>query len=163
MNDAGSWPSALRQAVALGGWLLLSFAPGATGVFVDTGSWYAQLQKPSWNPPAWVFGPVWTCLYLSMGFAAWLVWRRGGWRTQRLSLSLFLVQLLLNALWTPLFFGWHRPDWAFFEILLLLAAISAVFLLFFRCSRLAALLLAPYLAWTAFAAVLTFTIWRMNT
>jgi tryptophan-rich sensory protein len=97
-----------------------------------------------------------------MGFAAWLVWRRGGWRTQRLALSLFLVQLLLNALWTPLFFGWHRPDWAFFEILLLLAAISAVILLFFRCSRLAALLLAPYLAWTAFAAFLTFTIWRMN-
>lgn len=155
-------PSAGRQSLALVGWLILCFAAAGTGAFVSTGDWYASLQKPSWNPPAWVFGPAWTLLYILMAVAAWLIWREGGWKTQGRALSLFVVQLALNALWTPLFFGLHRPDLAFFEIILLWLAITATLGAFWRVKRAAGLLLVPYLAWVSFATALNFTIWRMN-
>lgn len=148
--------------LALIGWIALSFVPSVTGALVSTGGWYAALDKPSWNPPSWIFGPVWTTLYLLMGIAAWLVWSRGGWSEQRRPLTWFVVQLALNALWTPLFFGLHWLGVATLEIVLLWIAIVVTLASFARVSRLAALLLAPYLAWVSFAAVLTFTIWRMN-
>jgi tryptophan-rich sensory protein len=126
------------------------------------GEWYASLKKPSWNPPGWVFGPVWTTLYVMMAVAAWLVWKRGGFSSQRPALVLFLAQLALNAAWTPLFFGLHRPGLAFAEILLLWLAIAAALAAFRPVSRAAAWLLTPYLAWVSFAAVLNFALWRLN-
>jgi tryptophan-rich sensory protein len=122
-------------------------------------TWYAGLAKPSFNPPAWIFGPVWTALYILMAVATWLVWRCGNART---ALRLFAAQLLLNALWSPLFFGLKRIDLALLDIVLLLAAILATSIAFGRRSRLAALLFVPYLAWVAFATVLNFTLWRLN-
>lgn len=143
-------------------WLLVCFAAPALGAWARPGEWYLGLQKPSWNPPAWLFAPVWTLLYLLMAVAAWLVWRRGGWRQQRRPLTLFVTQLALNALWTPLFFGLHRPDWAFVTIVLLWLAISATIVAFARIQRAAAALLAPYLAWVSFATCLNFALWRLN-
>lgn len=126
------------------------------------GEWYASLQKPSWNPPGWIFGPVWTALYTMMAAAAWMVWRRGGWEKQRKPLLVFLVQLALNTLWTPLFFGLHQPGLAFAEIVLLWLAIVATIVVFRPVSGAAMLLLVPYLAWVSFAAALNFTLWRLN-
>jgi len=154
--------SAGRQTIALIGWLALCFVAAGTAVFVSTDGWYAALHKPSWNPPAWLFGPAWILLYITMAVAAWLVWREGGWKTQGRTLGLFLLQWLLNALWTPLFFGLHRPGLAFAEIILLWLAIAATLALFWRVRRVAGVLLVPYLAWVSFAAELNFTIWRLN-
>jgi len=151
-----------RQILALVGWVVLCFAGAAFGGLFMPGEWYALLKKPSWNPPGWVFGPVWTALYTVMAVAAWLIWRLGGWQAQRRPLMLFFLQLVLNAAWTPLFFGLHRPGMAFFEIVLLWLTIAATVIAFSRVSRAAAWLLAPYLAWVSFAAVLNFTLWRLN-
>lgn len=126
------------------------------------GEWYASLKKPSWNPPPWIFAPVWISLYAMMAVAAWLVWKRGGFSTQRRPLTLFLAQLALNALWTPLFFGLHRPGLACLEIALLWLAIAATLLAFRPVNRAAAWLLAPYLAWVTFAAALNFALWKLN-
>lgn len=148
--------------LALGGWLLLCFAAASFGAIFGPGNWYSSLRKPSWNPPAWIFGPVWSALYTMMAVAAWLVWRQGGWAKQRKRLGIFLVQLALNALWTPLFFGLHSPGVAFAEIVLLWLAIAATIIAFLSASRAAALLLAPYLAWVSFAAALNFALWKLN-
>jgi tryptophan-rich sensory protein len=155
-------PARFRQIAALIGWLLACFAAAAMGGFFMPGEWYASLKKPSWNPPGWVFGPVWTALYTMMAVAAWLVWKRAGFAAYRRPLTLFLVQLALNAIWTPLFFGLHWPGVAFFEMLLLWVAIAATIATFWRVNRGAAWLLIPYLAWVSFAAVLNFTLWRLN-
>jgi tryptophan-rich sensory protein len=152
----------VRLAFALVGWLVLSFSAASLGAFFMPGEWYATLKKPSWNPPDWIFGPVWSALYTMMAVAAWLVWKRGGFAAQRRPLTLFLVQLALNALWTPLFFGLHRPGLAFAEIVMLWLAIAATLAAFRPVSRPAAWLLVPYLAWVTFAAVLNFTVWRLN-
>jgi tryptophan-rich sensory protein len=163
--DAGrsGRPSGFRAALALAGWLLLCFAAAAFGGPFMPGEWYAALKKPSWNPPGWIFGPVWTALYTMMAVAAWLVWRQGGWSAQLKPLLLFLAQLALNAAWTPLFFGLHQPGVAFAEIVLLWLAIAATLTAFRPVSRAAAWLLAPYLVWVTFAAVLNFSLWRLNT
>ena len=152
----------VRLARALAGWLVLSFSAASLGAFFMPGEWYATLKKPSWNPPGWIFGPVWSALYTMMAVAAWLVWKRGGFAAQRRPLTLFLVQLALNAAWTPLFFGLHRPGLAFAEIVMLWLAIAATLAAFRPVSRPAAWLLVPYLAWVSFAAVLNFTLWRLN-
>ena len=152
-----------RTVLGLCGWLLLCFAAASLGAIFTPGEWYAALQKPTWNPPAWVFAPVWSTLYAMMAVAAWLVWKRGGFVAQRRPLTLFLAQLVLNAAWTPLFFGLHRPGLAFAEIILLWLAIAATLAAFRPVSRAAAWLLAPYLAWVGFAAVLNGTLWRLNT
>jgi translocator protein len=162
MDRATKRQSPNRQALAFVGWLALTFAASATGVFVSTSGWYAGLVKPSWNPPSWVFGPAWTVLYAMMAVAAWLVWREGGWKKQKRALGLFLLQWTLNALWTPLFFGLHRPGLAFAEILALHAAVLGTLITFWKARRFAGALLAPYALWVAFAAVLNFTIWRLN-
>lgn len=147
---------------ALAGWIALTYGAAATGVFVSTGGWYAGLVKPAWNPPGWLFGPVWTLLYAMMAVAAWLVWREGGWKTRKRELGLYLLQWALNALWTPLFFGMHRPGLAFVEIIVLGLTLLATMMAFWRVRRAAALLLAPYALWVAFAAALNFAIWRLN-
>lgn len=155
-------PGPLRAGLALIGWLALCFAAAAFGGLFRPGEWYAALQKPSWNPPGWVFGPVWTALYTMMAVAAWLVWKRGGFKAQRVALSLFLLQLLFNALWSPLFFGLHTPGLAFADIVLLWLALLATILQFWRVSLLAGSLLVPYLAWVTFASALNWTLWRLN-
>lgn len=133
----------------------------ATRPEIDT--WYKSLNKPVWNPPGSIFGPVWTTLYVLMGIAAWLVWKRDGFWPAKTALILFTVQLVLNGAWSWIFFRMHRPDLAFIELVFLWIAIAATTVAFFRHSPLAGWFLTPYLAWVSFAAVLNFTIWRMNT
>lgn len=163
MNPSSLHKSPIRlQWVALAGLLSLCFAAAAFGTVFMPGEWYAALKKPSWNPPGWVFGPVWTTLYTMMAVAAWLVWRQGGFPAQRGPLLAFFIQLALNALWTPLFFGLHRPGTAFAEIILLWLSIAWTMAVFWRVHRTAALLLTPYLTWVSFAAVLNFILWRLN-
>ena len=154
--------SNFRLAFALAGWLVLCFSAASLGAFFMPGEWYTMLKKPSWNPPAWIFGPVWSSLYTMMAVAAWLVWKRGGFAAQRRPLRLFLVQLALNGAWSPLFFGLHWPGVAFAEILLLWLALLTTLRAFRPVSRVAAWLLAPYLAWVTFAAVLNFMLYRLN-
>ena len=151
-----------RSALAFLGWIGLCFLAAAMGGIFMPGEWYARLHKPSWNPPNWIFGPVWTALYLMMAIAAWLVWRRGGLAAQRKPLSLFLAQLLLNALWSPLFFGLHLPGLAFVDLLLLWIALAATVRAFWKVSPSASLLLWPYLAWITFAGALNLAIYRLN-
>jgi benzodiazapine receptor len=154
--------SSSKNILGLCGWVLLCFAAASLGALYPPDEWYAALQKPTWNPPGWIFGPVWSALYTMMAVAAWLVWKRGGFAAQRRPLGVFLAQLALNALWTPLFFGLHWPGVAFVEILLLGLAIAWTTALFWRVQRPAAYLLMPYLAWVSFAAVLNGTLWRLN-
>ena len=126
-------------------------------------TWYAQLHKPAWTPPGWLFGPVWTVLYLSMAVAAWLVWRKAGsFSAAAVPLALFAVQLALNAAWTPIFFGLHKLGFAFFEIVLLWCAIGATTVAFWRVAMPAGLLMVPYWLWVTFAAALNLAIWRFN-
>ncbi|MCS7338173.1 MAG: tryptophan-rich sensory protein [Verrucomicrobiae bacterium] len=138
---------------------------GATGGAVTATSvetWYPQLRKPSWTPPNWVFGPVWTTLYILMGTAAWLVWRKR--KTERVSKPLiaFAVQLLLNLLWSVLFFGLRSPGAAFVGVLLLFTVLAATLAMFWRVNKLSGALLFPYLTWVSFAAVLNGALWWMN-
>ena len=154
--------SATRSTLAFFGWLVLSFTAAAMGGFFLPGEWYARLQKPAWNPPNWIFGPVWTALYTTMAIAAWLVWKRGGFAGQRVALSLFLVQLFFNTLWSPLFFGLHHPALAFVDIALLWLALLGTVAAFWKVRPLAGALLVPYLAWVTFASALNFILWRLN-
>jgi benzodiazapine receptor len=154
--------SPTRSALVLAGWLALSFTAAAMGGFFLPGEWYARLQKPTWNPPNWIFAPVWTALYTAMAIAAWLVWKRGGFAGQRVALSLFLAQLIFNALWSPLFFGLHHPGLAFANIVLLWLALLGTVAAFWKVRPLAGALLVPYLAWVTFASALNFAIWRLN-
>jgi tryptophan-rich sensory protein len=124
--------------------------------------WYAGLKKPAFNPPDWVFGPVWSLLYLLMAISAWLVWRQRERAAVRLPLALFGVQLALNVAWSGCFFYLQRPGAALSEIAVLWLAILATMLTFFRVNRAAGALLVPYLLWVSFASVLNFAIWRLN-
>jgi len=156
--------SASKQALGLVGWLAMTFAACAVGAWASAtaASFYGQLVKPTWAPPAWLFGPVWSALYLLMAIAAWLVWRRKGFSGPGAALYVFVAQLLANAVWTWLFFTWRLGALALAEILLLWALIALTTALFWRQTRVAALLLLPYLAWVSFAAALNFTLWRSN-
>ena len=156
--------STTKQLLGLVGWLVLSFAASAVGALasIQAQSFYGQLAQPAWAPPPWVFGPVWTVLYALMAIAAWLVWRNGGFRSHRLALSLFLVQLAFNALWSWVFFAWKYGGIAFAEIVLLWALIVATLVSFWRVRPLAGALLVPYLLWVSFAAALNFALWQLN-
>jgi translocator protein len=153
-----------RQALGLTGWLAASFVTGAIGAFasVNAGVFYGQLSQPSWAPPAWLFGPVWSVLYLLIGVAAWLVWRKHGFSGAGTALMLFRIQLVANALWTWLFFVWHFGALSLAEIIVLWLLIVATLAAFWRLHRLAALMLVPYLAWVSFASALTYSLWRLN-
>jgi len=157
--------SPAKQFAGLIAFVAVCLAAAATGgalTSLSVGDWYQQLSRPRWSPPDWVFGPVWTVLYLMMAFAAWLVWRKSGLLRARGALIWFGVQLALNVAWSALFFALRRPDLAFAEIILLWLAIGATLAAFGRRSAGAALLMAPYWAWTTFAAILNFAFWRMN-
>ena len=151
-----------KNLLGLAGWLLITFAAAWIGSRYMPGAWYESLVKPSWNPPNAIFAPVWSILYILMGVAAWLVWRRSGFSVAGVALAIFIIQLFLNTLWSYLFFGLHRPDMAFFDIVALWVAILIVMLLFWREDRYAGALLLPYLAWVSFASYLNFTLWRLN-
>jgi benzodiazapine receptor len=154
--------SIVRLIVACG----ISLSAGLIGSVVVADSlntWYSTIEKPAFTPPGWVFGPVWTILYLLMGVAAFLVWQKGlGVAAVKVALGWFLVQLVLNASWTPVFFGLHRTGLALAVIVLLWVAIVITLFSFLRVSRIAAVLLLPYLLWVSFATVLNASIWRLN-
>jgi tryptophan-rich sensory protein len=152
----------MRSALSLLGFVVLVSAVAAVGARYMPGDWYAALRKPSWTPPNWLFGPVWTVLYLAMAVAAWLVWREGGLRVQTVPLSLFAGQLILNAAWSWLFFGLHRPGAALVDIVALFALILATALAFRPVSPAAAALLLPYLGWVGFATALNAALWWLN-
>ena len=137
-------------------------AAGGTATSSSVGTWYAGLQKPSFNPPAWVFGPVWSVLYLTMAVAAWLVWLKRGFADAQLPLALFGLQLALNMAWSVLFFGLRSPGLGMADIVLLWLAIVATLVAFWRVSPTAGALLLPYLAWVSFAAVLNYSLWTLN-
>ena len=149
---------------ALAAIALATFLTAAIGAYasIDAKDFYASLKQPAWAPPAAVFGPVWTVLYIAMGAAAWLVVRRVGVAAARPALQLYGVQLVLNALWTWLFFHWHQGAWAFAEVLLLLGLVALTLRAFWQVRPLSGWLLAPYLAWVAFASALTLAMWRLN-
>ena len=152
------------QIVGLVCWLFVVFVAAAIGAAasVHAGEFYALLVRPNWSPPATIFGPVWTVLYALMGIAAWLVWRFGGFHAAKSALLAFLGQLVANALWSWLFFGWHLGALAFAEILLLLGLLFSTVVLFWRIKPLAGALLVPYLLWVAFAAALNYSVWQLN-
>ncbi len=156
--------SARKDIPGLLAWLALCFIAAAIGsaASIQAGPFYMQLLRPEWAPPPGVFGPVWSVLYAMMGIAAWLVWRKAGLHASRTALLLFLTQLAVNALWSWLFFGWHRGALAFIDILLLWALIAATVVAFWRLQPLAGALLLPYWLWVSFAAVLNYAVWQLN-
>lgn len=150
-----------RDWLALGAFLAVTFATSAIAAQFGPGPWFEALKKPSWNPPGAVFPVVWTVLYAMIAVAGWLVWRSP--RRQGVgTLVPWGVQLALNGLWSFLFFGLERPGLAMADIVLLLGAIAWTLWTFAQQRRAAAWWLVPYAAWVSFAAVLNFTIWRLN-
>ncbi len=155
-----------KDWLLLAGFVALSEGAGIVGSVFTMSSipgWYTTLARPEFAPPNWLFGPVWTILFLLMGIAAFLVWRKGlGRKEAKTALRIFVVQLVLNVLWSVIFFGLHNPGGAFVEIILLWLAIVATIYTFARVSRPAAWLLAPYILWVSFAAYLNYAIWTLN-
>jgi tryptophan-rich sensory protein len=155
-----------NQWRVLAGLVVLCLAAGTTGGLVTAlavESWYPTLNKPGWTPPSWLFGPVWTVLYILMAIAAWLVWKKDTrFSGVRLALILFFTQLALNFLWPFLFFGLRSPGVGLVDIAALLVVLTLTVIAFFGQSLWAGLLMAPYLAWVAFASALNFAIWRLN-
>lgn len=141
---------------------VVGMVPAASTTASPKAAWYRNLDKPSWTPPDWVFGPVWTVLYAMMAVSAWLVWQEGGFRKQRLPLALFIGQLVLNAAWTPIFFRCQLLGVAFFELAALWATLVATVIVFRRVRPAAAWLLVPYLLWVTYAGTLSFGIWQLN-
>lgn len=166
-----SW-GALGVALAVP---FLAAVVGGAATSSSVSTWYRRLRKPDWNPPTWLFAPVWNLLYLMMGVASWLVWRKReaaqGWfgrvdQEQRgkidSALQLYGVHLIFNALWSVIFFGLRRVDWALAEILVLWGLILSTLTRFGRIDARAGWLLVPYQAWVTFATFLNFTVWRLN-
>ena len=145
-------------------WLFVCSVVAATGASasLQAGTFYAELARPDWAPPASLFGPVWTVLYAMMAVAAWLVWRRREVRLARIAIVVFVLQLILNALWSWLFFGWKLGALSFLDIAILWALIVVTLVLFWRIRPLAGALLIPYLAWVSFASALNYQIWQLN-
>jgi translocator protein len=149
-------------ALALLGLATILAALAGASASVQAAAFYQQLSKPSWAPPAQVFGPVWSVLYVLMAAAAWLVVRAWGWPRARPAIALYMLQLAFNGLWTWLFFRWRLGALAFAEILVLWTLLVLMVRTFFRVRRLAGVLVLPYLAWVTFAAALTYAVWRRN-
>jgi translocator protein len=145
--------------------IAICFTAAAIGALMTTSAlsdWYPRLNKPAWTPPNGVFGPVWTLLYASMGFAAWMVWLQRTSRNVTPALSIFATQLILNVAWSGLFFGLHSPGAGLLAIVPLWCAIAATIMSFNRAVASAGWILVPYLAWVSFAMALNFEIWRLN-
>ena len=159
----GVQPRRIRPWLGLVLWLAAVGVVAAIGSLFMPDAWYQALEKPSFNPPSAVFGPVWTTLYVLMAIAAWLVWREPGPQpARRRALTLMITQLVLNALWSPLFFGAHAIGLALVDIVLLFVAVVLTTIAFARVRGLAAVLMVPYIAWVGFASVLNASIWFLN-
>jgi len=154
----------IRRPLGLVAWLALCFAAAAVGGLAasNAATFYQALSRPGWAPPGSVFGPVWSVLYALMGVAAWQVWKERGWRHARGALTLFLLQLAANALWSWLFFAWRLGAAAFVGAVVLWALVAATLIAFWRLRPWAAGLLVPYLLWVTFACALTLSVWRRN-
>lgn len=154
----------MQQIIGLCLCLLLCFGVAAIGASasITTQTFYLSLEQPTWAPPAWLFGPVWSVLFLLMAVSVFLVWRLGGIQRNILALGIFICQLAANALWSWLFFAWQLGSIAFFELLLLWFFIGLNIYLFWRVNPLAALLLLPYWLWVSFAGILNFSLWQLN-
>lgn len=156
----------IKQALKLALAIALSELAGMIGAVFTAPSvagWYVGIAKPAFNPPSWIFGPVWTTLFALMGIAAFLVWKKGLKRRDvKIALTIFAVQLVLNTLWSIIFFGLQNPGGALVEIVFLWLAIVATIIAFARISKPAAWLLVPYILWVSFAAYLNYTIWILN-
>ncbi len=157
-----SWPSWLRSLAALGFFLMITLAAAAVGASASQASphMYAIMVKPRWAPPAWLFGPVWSILYLMMTVAAWRVWRRSSKNDG--ALWLYGIHLIFQALWSWLFFGIGRADWAMLDIVVLWLMITVLIRQFGRTDRWACALLVPYVLWVSFAALLNGALWWLN-
>ncbi len=161
--------------------IVVSELAGIIGSFFTTPSiagWYAGIVKPSLNPPAWVFGPVWTTLFALMGISLFLIWKQHSHilpsttlrtgqnvrmlRIWKIGMVAFFIQLFLNVIWSIIFFGFHSPGWALVDIVLLWLAIVWTMVVFYKISRLATYLLVPYILWVSFAAYLNYAIWLLN-
>jgi tryptophan-rich sensory protein len=146
--------------------IAIPVAIGTTaGFFTVTGvgSWYQTINKPSWNPPGWVFGPVWTMLYIMMGVSLYLVWKSDiNNHLKRTAIGLFAVQLILNFFWSFIFFDQQQPGWAFVEIIAMWVFILLTIFAFAKVNKTAAWLLVPYISWVSFATILNYTIWKLN-
>jgi benzodiazapine receptor len=154
----------MTSTLALVGFVAAAWSASVSGAIFRPGAWYFEaLDKPRWTPPSWLFAPAWALLFTLLGVAAWLVWREAGWSgAGGVALFVFLGHLPVNALWSALFFGLRRPDWAGVEVLVLWGTILAMVILFWGVRPLAGALLLPYLAWVGFAAALNLEIWRRN-
>lgn len=141
---------------------VLTGAIGSFATMPEIQGWYQGIQKPLWTPPSGIFGPVWTLLYILMGIAAARVWKKRSVRPVTAAMIVFAVQLILNGAWSFIFFGAHRPDFAFAEIILLWLMIILMVKVFWSIDKPAAGLMAPYLLWVSFASCLNFAIWQMN-
>jgi benzodiazapine receptor len=152
----------LKKAGLLFLFLFVAFLPSLGAMAVKTGGWYAALNKPAWNPPSWVFGPVWTVLYVLIGLAGYFAWIRGGRDGRAKAFAVYGAQLIANGLWTPLFFGLQRPGLALVDLIVLWFLIAICIILFAKRSRPAAWLLAPYILWVSFAGALNAAICVLN-
>ena len=145
--------------------IVLCFSAAAFGsVFTNKSlkTWYQTIKKPTWNPPNKIFGPVWSALYLMMALAGWMVWERLPQKGFSVPMVLFFVQLVLNTFWSVIFFGLRSPGWAFVEVVILWIGITLTMVSFWAVYWVAGVLFLPYLLWVSFAAILNFTIWRLN-
>jgi benzodiazapine receptor len=156
--------SGATRVFGLAGWLFVVGIAAALGAWasIDAAVFYGSLDRPSWAPPAAVFGPVWTALYVAMAFAAWLVWSERGWGGATFALAIFCAQLAANALWSWLFFGWRMGAPSVADIAVMWVLIVVTVALFFRIRRIAGALMVPYLAWVTFAACLNLAVWQRN-
>lgn len=162
-------PKSVSKIVTFAIFILGSLAAGFIGSSVTTPAipnWYAQIEKPFFNPPNWVFAPVWTLLYILMGTAASFVWlerkKKGEGKKVKVAMVVFAAQLILNTLWSSLFFYFQNPALAFFEIIFLWVSIALMIKLFYRINKAAGLMIFPYIAWVSFASILNFAVWQLN-
>lgn len=146
--------------------IVLCIGVGALAGYItsgeSSGEWFINLNKPSFQPPDWLFGPVWTILYILLGFSLWKVWSKPNSRERNIAITIFFAQLLFNFLWSIMFFSWHSTGLAVIDIILLWILILATIFSFAKLSKTAAWLLVPYILWVTFATILNWTIWRMN-
>ncbi len=154
--------SSLASLLGLLFWLVITFAVATFGSQFRPGDWYQALAKPALTPPNWIFPVVWTLLYALMALSAWLIWRRGGFKVNRLALSLYGLQLIFNGLWSWLFFGQHQIGLALVDIVILLTLIILTAVRFWKTYRPAGILLAPYILWVSFATYLNYMLWVLN-
>jgi len=157
-------PTVQKQIIGFVGWVALCFAASLAGAIasIQAKAFYGELIKPEWAPPAWLFGPVWTLLFSLMAISAWLVWREEGFAKNRGALTLFIVQLIPNVLWSWLFFAWKKGALSLIDNLLLSVLIIATIVSFWRINKIAGALLVPYFLWVCFAILLNYSVWQLN-